>query len=130
MREDDSIPDQEFPYDGDDAANEEIESEEGTRGCIRVSHVAKLLERVRSHQFMIECELRELRQWLDGSAGLREFWDAFEQAGGITAEDFRRFAEGTFRPRQVRQKQHLRLIGGRKLVVRRPRSTYRGGDAA
>lgn len=45
---------------------------------------------------------------------LQLLWKKFQRAGGLSADDFRRFLKGKLRPRITRQRKHLRLISVRK----------------
>jgi len=59
---------------------------------------------------------------------LKQRWQHFQRAGGVSAHDFEQFLNGRMRYRIVRSKRHLRLIATRKPIPIKLRKC--GNDAA
>jgi hypothetical protein len=109
----------------DDDANN---FDEDGKAFITEDEVVELLQSMERYRQRIADAAFVFSDWLEGSPQLQEVWNKFIQAGGITADDFRKFLDGRFRYRLIRQRRHLRLVVNNKSqrrVVRCP-----GGDDA
>ncbi len=84
------------------------------RDRIEIDEVVRLLKANVYYGDGLRANAVTLQKWLNGSEEFSEAWHEFTGSGGISADDFRSFMNGTFRARLTRRKKHLRLVATTK----------------
>jgi hypothetical protein len=98
---------------------EDERDEDGYRGD--VVDLLKLLDSIETQRWRLKLTSAELESFLDRYPETKKTWEKCTAKGGLSAEDFRQFLTGHFRPRTNHQRRHLRLVASRQ-----PESLRRG----
>lgn len=107
-----------------------IEYDEEDGHTISADEVIGLLRNIEQYRQALTRESATLERWLAGSQELQDTWREFQLAGGVSADDFQAFIDGTFRYRRIKQKRHLRLVSTGKNVITHRAQRMGGDDAA
>jgi hypothetical protein len=112
--------------------DEEEEWEEDEDGCefIEQQDIADLWRTIERNRATIAYQEARFQRWMQLSPELRKHWQAFIDAGGVTADDYSKFCAGKMRHRSTREKKHLRLVRDNPKPIRRIRLNPTGNDAA
>jgi hypothetical protein len=87
-----------------------VEHTEATDDERAIAAMVTALHAVETYQSQLRDAERTRQHLLRSNANLRQVWDRFMQAGGISCADFDQFVQGRFRNRRVHKRRHLRLV--------------------
>ncbi len=86
---------------------------------IDVDDVVSLLRSIEYSQRQLRSAAEILQRYVEDSPDFAKAWREFNDAGGVSAEDFERFLDDRMRYRPVKRKRHLRVISNNRGKIHR-----------